>query len=144
MKYEAIRKYSPVYSVRKMCKVLGLKESGYYQWFGRYERNAGKRLEEQRLSEVVGEVFSANRCVYGYRKIQRALAKEGEALSVYRVRKIMRSNGYYPVVVKKHRPTRNGKADGRFYENKVQQQGLSVHAEEIQHNLKHVKTVLPV
>ena len=69
----------------------------------------------------VGKVFEENQCVYGYRKMQHALAKVGIALSVYRVRKIMRENGYYPIVMRKYKPTHNGKSDGRYLSDKVKQ-----------------------
>ena len=35
MKYEAIKRYSSKYSVRKMCMVLELRQSEYYQWLSR-------------------------------------------------------------------------------------------------------------
>jgi transposase InsO family protein len=121
MKYEAIRQYSSEHSVRKMCKVLGLKEPGYYQWLARYEKRLEKRKEEGKLAEEIGKIFEANKKIFGYRKMKRELEKKGINLSEYRVRKIMRENGYFPVVVKKYRPAKNGKSDGRYYENKVNQ-----------------------
>ena len=122
MKYEAIRIYSSEYSVRKMCRVLGLKQSGYYQWQRRYEKRRNKREAERKLAEQVGKVFEENKRVYGYRKMQFAMAKTGISISVYSVRKIMRENGYYPVVVMKYKPSRKGKSDGKYSENRVNQE----------------------
>ena len=119
MKYEAIRRYSSEYSVRKMCEVLGLKQSSYYQWLRRQEKNRSKRDAERKLAAQVGKIFEENKCVYGYRKMQLALAKAGIFLSIYSVRKIMRENGYYPVVVRKYKPSHNGRRDGKYLENKV-------------------------
>jgi len=53
--------------------------------------------------------------------MQRALENAGVALSIYSVRKIMRENGYYPVVVMKYKASRNGKSDGKYLEDKVKQ-----------------------
>ena len=122
MKYEAIRKLSSEYSVRKMCYVLELKQSGYYQWVARQGKNEAKRRAAIMLAIKVGEVFEENHRVYGYRKMQRALEKKDIILSVYRVRKIMRENGYYPIVIKKYKPVHNGKSDGRYLKNVVNQQ----------------------
>ena len=119
MKYEAIRQYSPEHSVRKMCKVLGLKTAAYYQWLARYEKRLEKRIEERRLAAQIGELFETNRKVYGYRKMRKALEKNGICLSEYRVRRIMRESGYFPVVVTKYRPYRKGKSDGQYHEDKV-------------------------
>ena len=121
MKYEAICTYSSEYSVRKMCEVLGQRESSYYQWCSRLRRRLEKRESEEEIIRKVGEVFEGSKRVYGYRKMHRALVKEGYDLSEYKVRKIMRESGYFPVVVQKYRPNRKGKIDGRFFENKVNQ-----------------------
>ena len=121
MKYEAICTYSPEHSVRKMCKVLGLRECGYYQWLYRLKKNETKREAECMLAKKIREIFVKNKEIYGYRKMQRALEKEGIYLSEYRVRKIMKTTGLYPVVVKKYKPNHNGKQDGRFYNNIVNQ-----------------------
>ena len=119
MKYEAIQRYGSEHSVRKMCKVLGLKESSYYQWFARHEKRLEKHKEEGKLAKKIGEVFEANKRIYGYRKMQKALGKEGIYLSEYKVRKSMRENGYFPVVIRKYKPTRNGKPNGKYYEDKL-------------------------
>jgi len=121
MKYEAICTYSSEHSVRKMCKVLGLKESGYYQWQSRLRKRFAKRESEQAMVKKIGEIFESNKRVYGYRKMHVAMLKEGYGLSRYKVRKIMQENGYFPVVVKKYKPYKTGKADGRYFENKLKQ-----------------------
>jgi len=122
MKYEAIRQYSPEHSVRKMCKVLGLKTAAYYQWLARYEKRLEKRAEERRLAAQIGEVFEGNKKVYGYRKMRKALEKSDIYLSEYRVRKIMRESGYFPVVVTKYKPYKKGKSDGQYHEDKVRRE----------------------
>jgi putative transposase len=121
MKYEAIFIYKAQHSVRKMCKALGLKEAGYYQWLKRLDKQLKKRENEKTIAEFVGKVFNENDKVYGYRKMKRELATQGLHLSEYRVRKIMRENGYLPVVVEKYRPAHNGKSDGKYFEDKLKQ-----------------------
>jgi len=122
MKYEAIHQFSSEHSVRKMCEVLGLRQSGYYQWSKRHEKRAKIEAANAVVTKQVGAVFEENRRVYGYRKMQRALDRIGLSMSVYRVRKIMRESGYYPIVTKKYRPTRNGRSDGRYLPDKVKQE----------------------
>lgn len=85
------------------------------------EARAAKNLQEQEMIEKVRGVFEENKQVYGYRKMHNALVKDGVDMSVYRVRKIMRENGMFPVVMKKYRPTHNGKHDGRYLDNLLEQ-----------------------
>ena len=121
MKYEAIHRCSSEHSVKKMCHVLELKQSGYYQWKKRLERQLKKREEERSLVIIVGKIFEENRKVYGYRKMHRELNRRGIQISEYRVRKIMRENGYMPIVVKKYKPVHKGKSDGRYFEDQLKQ-----------------------
>ena len=53
--------------------------------------------------------------------MQRDLADNGVKLSEWKIRRIMRENGMYPVSVKKFRPGRSGKPDGRYYDNRLKQ-----------------------
>ena len=131
MKYEAICKYSSQHSVRKMCSVLGLREFGYYRWLARHEKRLVKRREASQLVSQVGEVFEANRRVYGYRKMQRVLERSGIYLSEYKVRKIMRENGYYPVTARKYKPMCKGKSDGRYYADAVKQDFKAEHPNKV-------------
>ncbi len=57
----------------------------------------------------IDALFSESQRTYGYRKMQRALAQSGTEISVYRVRKIMRENGFYPETCTKYKPYHNGK-----------------------------------
>ena len=54
--------------------------------------------------------------------MQRALASKYVSLSVYRIRRIMRENGLYPELQKEFKPYPNSKSDGRYSENKLNQQ----------------------
>jgi putative transposase len=129
MKYEAIRQYSREFSVRKMCCVLNLAEGAYYQWLHRKQAQEIKKEKEKATIEKVREVFEKSRRVYGYRRMQRAITQEGLALSEYKVRRIMRQNGFYPVTTVKFKPARKGKSSGDYFENIVKQnfkpQGLN-------------------
>ena len=121
MKYEAINKYSSRHSVRKMCKVLGLKEAAYYQWLRRTLQREEKKRQNAELAKQVRRVFDENKQVYGYRKMREALLHMDLELSVYRIRKIMRENGMYSAVVRKFKPSKGGKADGRYLDNLLNQ-----------------------
>ena len=121
MKCEAIYAHSSEHSVRKMCRALELCEKSYYQW-RRGEKQRQRRQEKERaLIDTVRKVFEETNKVYGCRRMQRALEAEGISLSEWKVRRIMRENGMYPQNLKKFRPYRKGKSDGRYFENIVSQ-----------------------
>jgi len=53
--------------------------------------------------------------------MQEILAEKGVLLSVYRVRKLMRENGLFPITGHKWRPQRTGKGSGRYLDNLINQ-----------------------
>ncbi len=59
--------------MRKMCKVLGLREANYYRWKQRKKAREEKEKKERDLAETVRKVFLESRRVYGYRKMKREL-----------------------------------------------------------------------
>lgn len=122
MKYEAIRANNQEFSVRKMCRTLGLVDSAYHQWQKRKQKQDKKKEAEKKLGKLIREVFDRTKKVYGYRRMQRALAREDIVLSENRIRRIMRENGMYPVTAIKYKPAGKGKATGNYQDNLVQQE----------------------
>lgn len=114
MKYEAIGTYRPEFSVGKMCRVLGLKEENYYRWQRYHSKKDIQRLKELQRFKLVESVLEESRETYGYRKMQRELAKQGLIISEYSVRRMMREHKLYPGINIKYRPYRNGKTDGQY------------------------------
>lgn len=66
-------------------------------------------------------IFDDNNQTYGYRRMQLALLEEEIELSTYKIRKMMREIGLYPVTTKEFKPYLNKKSDGRNNENILQQ-----------------------
>ena len=143
MKYEAIREYSREYSVRKMCKALNLAEGAYYQWLRRREAKEQKKEREKILIEHIREVFEKAKCVYGYRRMQHAMEQEGIVLTEYKIRRIMRENGLYPVTTVKFKPARKGKRTGNYLDNVINQNFKSKELNEIWvGDITYIKTCL--
>lgn len=158
MKYEAIRFNSQEFSVRKMCKVLNLAESAYYQWLRRKEAREERDQNERKLSEFIRTIFDENWQSYGYRRMHLAyLAKYAElvkskdpvpkyldeTISEYKIRRIMQQNGMYPVSSMKFKPFKKGKSTGRYFENVVNQEFNAKNPNEIwAGDITYIKTVL--
>ena len=125
MKYEAIASCSREFSVRKMCKALGLRAENYYR-FRRRRRNREKREEEEReTAAVIRQVFLENRRVYVYRRMRQSLEKKEIYLSEYRIRQIMRKTGLYPLSRKRYRPGKSLTVRLPYEENELGQSFVS-------------------
>lgn len=121
MKSEAIYINRRVFTIQEMCKTLGLGKSTYYKWVKNNNKQKIKRNAQIEIIKEVTKVFEENKKVYGYRKMQRALAVKGINLSLYKTRKIMRETGLYPELQIKFKPYPNSKSDGRYNENILKQ-----------------------
>lgn len=121
MKFEAIRRFSPLFDVTRMCEVLGVKRSSYYSWCKSQVRREERLFKEKNDIKEIEKVFEASDRIWGYRNITRELQGKGLEISEYRVRRLMRENGLYPELAVKFKPQRNGKSDGRYCEDKVKQ-----------------------
>lgn len=74
------------YSISALCKCLGIARSTYY-----YE--VQQPTDESGLETEISKVFYENRQVYGSRKVQKELAKQGYRVSRRRICRIMRKLG---------------------------------------------------
>lgn len=131
MKYEAILRHSPVHSVEKMCKALGLKPTAYWQWKRRRQQRAERAEAYRDLTRHVRELFEDTNRIYGYRKMWRELNRSGTAISEYKVRRVMREAGLYPIVTKRFRPGHAGKSGSAFFDNVLDQQFFAPRPNEV-------------
>ena len=73
----------------------------------RFQGNREKRKNREIwLVEAIRRIFIDNREVYGCRKIKKALETDGIFVSEWKIRRIMRENGFYPQMRKKWKPYR--------------------------------------
>jgi putative transposase len=91
MKYRFIREHQQEYSVKTMCRVLEVSQSGYYAW---HQRPASARqVADERLSAHIRQVHTATHQVYGSRRIRAELADQGQSCGRKRVVRLMRKLG---------------------------------------------------
>ena len=91
MKYAFIAAHTVMYSVMRLCEVLGVSRSGYYEWKSR-KPSARRRYNEKLLNEI--------RCIaketmntYGSPRMYVELVARGYQLSCGRVARVMRKYG---------------------------------------------------
>ena len=122
MKYEAVHRFSSRFDVKKMCEVLGIRRSSYYRWLLRQISKEEKIKNEKKDIILIEEIFESSDRIWGYRNITKEIKARGIEISEYRVRRLMKENGFYSELAVKFKPQRNGKSDGRYCEDKVKQE----------------------
>ncbi len=88
MKYEFIQTHCKEYKIVRLCDVLEVSTSGFYDWLNRPE---SKRCFENRiLTEKIKHFHKVSRGIYGSPKIHEDLVADGEKCDVKRVARLMR------------------------------------------------------
>lgn len=95
-------KYKDIYPVSRMCHMLGVSRSGYYDW--RASPESKRSLENRILLKNIKEIHADSNKCYGSPKIGIELSKRGFNCGHNRVARIMRENDIKAKVVKKFRP----------------------------------------
>jgi len=80
-----------LYSVRKMCRLLGVSPSGYYAWTRRSRSQRAERNEE--LLARIRAIHQRSRGTYGVPRVHFELALEHVRVSRKRVARLMREAG---------------------------------------------------
>ena len=86
-----------------MCRVLGVRASGYYAWRGR--KPSSRAAENELLVEKIKAIHSASRRTYGSPKVYRRLRRDGEQVNHKRVARLMRNHDIRAKRAKKFRHT---------------------------------------
>jgi len=95
-------KHKDTYPVSRMCHVLGVSRSGYYNWLKVPESQ--RAVENRELLAKIKEIHASSKQRYGSPKILFELENQGYRYGHNRVARIMRENDIKSKVVKKFRP----------------------------------------
>ncbi|NPC93066.1 IS3 family transposase [Bacillus sp. WMMC1349] len=117
--YDFIEKHRHEFRVAKMCEVLGVWKSGYYDWRNRDKSEQKKRREK--LTAEVKRVYMESKRRYGSPKITEQLKQEGWDVSQKTVTRIMSENDLRSKTVKKYKATTNSKHSYPIYPNVLKQ-----------------------
>jgi len=101
VKYAFVERHRNQYSIERMCKVLDISRSGYYDWRGREPSQRSKR--HARLTQLIVGFFKASRYSYGSRRILKDLRDAGERVGRGTVSLLMSRAQLVPKTVKRFR-----------------------------------------
>lgn len=95
------------YPVVMMCRLLGLSTSRYYSWLK--APKSQRKIEDEKLTTKVVEIFEKSRKIYGSPRIHAALHKSGEKCGRNRVIKLMKQAKICSRVKRKFKVTTDSK-----------------------------------
>jgi transposase InsO family protein len=86
-----IDQYRGRFGVEPICRTLDVSASAYYQ--RKAGQRSARRIEDERLTAVIGRVHRENYECYGQRRMHAALVRAGERVGRDQVARLMRQNG---------------------------------------------------
>ena len=89
MKYQFIRQHRKEYKIARMCDVLDVSTSGYYDWVDRPE--SARSHENRRLTGKIRYFHQRSGGIYGSPKIHADMVEGGETCSVNRIARLMQA-----------------------------------------------------
>jgi len=107
VKYAFIHEHQQRYTVKRMCKVLSVSSSGYYDWVDRPESVRSK--SNRALTTKIRCFHQASRRTYGSPRIHRDLQEVGETVSVNRVARLMKQANVQSKMTRRFVVTTNSK-----------------------------------
>lgn len=107
MKYEFIHTERKEYKITRLCDVLGVSSSGFYDWLDRPESTRSR--ENRHLTEKIRAYHQKSRGIYGSPKIHRDLLAAGETCSENRVARLMKAAGLQSKMARQFILTTNSK-----------------------------------
>lgn len=107
MKYAFIDKQRHQHKLNRLCSVLEVSSSGFYDWLDRPESATAQA--NKRLLTKIRCFYQASRKTYGSPRIYRDLIESAEQVSVNRVARIMQSAGIKAKMARKFVITTNSK-----------------------------------
>jgi transposase InsO family protein len=102
MKYVFMTAHEHEFSIKRMCRVLGVRRSGYYAW---RKRLPSKREQaNQDLLARIREAFRISRSTYGSLRIEQYWQRKGYGFSRHRIARLMKTDGLLPLRARKWQP----------------------------------------
>ena len=128
MKYQFIRRHSKEHPVVRLCEVLEVSTSGYYDWLDRPE--SPRRKENRRLSQRVRHFHRLSRGIYGSPKIHRDMVADGNDCSRPRVARLMQKAQIQSKLRRKFVTTTDSKATTQPAPDKLKRQFITASPNE--------------
>jgi len=107
VKYAFIQAHRQAHRLTRLCHVLEVSTSGFYDWLERPESNRSR--ENRQLTDKIRHYHRQSRGIYGSPKIHEDLVEEGETYSVNRVARLMKAAAIQSKMTRKFMITTDSK-----------------------------------
>lgn len=107
MKYAFIEKHERIFTIYRMCRVLGVSRSGYYGW--REHSLSARDQANLHLLKQIRQVHVESRQIYGSPRIHAELNSRGDRCGRHRVARLMRQNQIMAKMTRRFRLTARAK-----------------------------------
>jgi putative transposase len=108
--YAFIAAHTGEFPVRRMCTVLGVSPSGYYDW--RQRPPSQRQQANDKLLEAIRHEHEVSRQTYGSPRIHAALKQQGMQVGHNRVARLMQVHGIVGKTPRRKRPVTTQRAPG--------------------------------
>lgn len=109
-----------IYTVEKMCRVLGVSRTGYYRWKERMKYpNLEKQMFKEELCGKITKSFYESLCTYGSPRVYRDLLDWGYEISLKTVARYMHEMSLRAIPTEKFVVTTDSNHDRPVYPNLV-------------------------
>jgi len=102
MKYAFMAAHEKMFSIKRMCQVLGVGRSGYYAWKERPK--SAREMANEVLRVKVREAFAISRNTYGSQRIRAYWLKQGQFYSRDRIGRLMKQDQLVPLKAARWHP----------------------------------------
>jgi len=102
MKYTFIAAHAGVFSVQRMCRVVGVQRSGYYAW--RKRKPSTRAQANQALLALIEQEHHKSRKTYGSPRLHVVLRRQGVSCGRHRVARLMRLHGIVARAKRRYTP----------------------------------------
>jgi transposase InsO family protein len=91
------------FKISTLCQVFGISRSGYYEWLN--QKPSVRKLEAERLKNIIHTAYQMSRRVYGYRRVHAEMRAQNISCSLNRVSRLMKQEGLKSKTRRKFRIT---------------------------------------
>lgn len=138
MKYRFVEDYREQFRVKKMCKVLKISKSGYYNW--RCQKRGSWQQKNELLLSHIKAVYGHSRGTYGSPRIAIELRDRGIPCGKNRIARIMRDNGIKAKMKKKFKATTDSRHSHPVAPNLLLKRGEEVNNEIWASDITYIPT----
>jgi transposase InsO family protein len=92
-RFRFISTHRGVYGVKRLCRILAVSRSGFYQWLAAAPARAARAEQEAELVGVIREVHAQSGGAYGAPRVDVELRERGNPVNHKRIERLMRRHG---------------------------------------------------